>query len=96
MDTFACCYYLCQFLSGVAFYRGADCCVLVFDVTQPNTFKVIIINLKTHHSFGKLGYKVFQGTRSAVTRVRTAVTAPKRRPRNSSSSPYIAKRKPKS
>ncbi|CAG2198743.1 RAB7A [Mytilus edulis] len=24
---------------GVAFYRGADCCVLVFDVTVPNTFK---------------------------------------------------------
>lgn len=24
---------------GVAFYRGADCCVLVFDVTAPNTFK---------------------------------------------------------
>eukprot|EP00697_Spironema_sp_BW2_P002570 gnl/Spiro4/13406_TR7148_c0_g1_i1.p2 gnl/Spiro4/13406_TR7148_c0_g1~~gnl/Spiro4/13406_TR7148_c0_g1_i1.p2 ORF type:complete len:223 (+),score=41.66 gnl/Spiro4/13406_TR7148_c0_g1_i1:80-748(+) len=23
---------------GVAFYRGADCCVLVFDVTQPKTF----------------------------------------------------------
>lgn len=24
---------------GVAFYRGADCCVLVFDVSAPNTFK---------------------------------------------------------
>lgn len=24
---------------GVAFYRGADCCVLVFDVTSPNSFK---------------------------------------------------------
>ncbi|KAI6657449.1 Ras-related protein Rab-7a [Oopsacas minuta] len=24
---------------GVAFYRGADCCVLVYDVTQPNSFK---------------------------------------------------------
>eukprot|EP00117_Sycon_ciliatum_P042265 scpid79549/ scgid30766/ Ras-related protein Rab-7a &gt; Ras-related protein Rab-7a len=24
---------------GVAFYRGADCCVLVYDVTMPNTFK---------------------------------------------------------
>jgi len=24
---------------GVAFYRGADCCVLVYDVTSPNTFK---------------------------------------------------------
>ncbi|KHJ41468.1 Ras family protein [Trichuris suis] len=24
---------------GVAFYRGADCCVLVFDVTNPNSFK---------------------------------------------------------
>lgn len=24
---------------GVAFYRGADCCVLVFDVTLPNSFK---------------------------------------------------------
>lgn len=24
---------------GVAFYRGADSCVLVFDVTAPNTFK---------------------------------------------------------
>lgn len=24
---------------GVAFYRGADCCVLVFDVTAQNTFK---------------------------------------------------------
>jgi len=24
---------------GVAFYRGADCCVLVYDVTQPTTFK---------------------------------------------------------
>ncbi|XP_072884852.1 ras-related protein rab7-like isoform X2 [Hemitrygon akajei] len=26
---------------GVAFYRGADCCVLVFDVTMPNTFKAL-------------------------------------------------------
>ncbi|XP_022105356.1 ras-related protein Rab-7a [Acanthaster planci] len=24
---------------GVAFYRGADCCVLVFDVTNQNSFK---------------------------------------------------------
>ncbi|KAH3714397.1 Ras family [Pelomyxa schiedti] len=24
---------------GVAFYRGADCCVLVFDVTTPKTFE---------------------------------------------------------
>jgi len=24
---------------GVAFYRGADCCVLVFDTTAPNSFK---------------------------------------------------------
>lgn len=24
---------------GVAFYRGADCCVLVYDITMPNTFK---------------------------------------------------------
>lgn len=24
---------------GVAFYRGADCCVLVFDVTAPGSFK---------------------------------------------------------
>jgi Ras-related protein Rab-7A len=24
---------------GVAFYRGADCCVLVYDVNNPNTFK---------------------------------------------------------
>ena len=24
---------------GVAFYRGADCCVLVYDVTMANTFK---------------------------------------------------------
>ena len=24
---------------GVAFYRGADCCVLVYDVTVPSTFK---------------------------------------------------------
>ncbi|KAL0277324.1 UNVERIFIED_CONTAM: hypothetical protein PYX00_004662 [Menopon gallinae] len=24
---------------GVAFYRGADCCVLVFDVTAPQSFK---------------------------------------------------------
>lgn len=24
---------------GVAFYRGADCCVLVFDVTAPNSFQ---------------------------------------------------------
>ena len=24
---------------GVAFYRGADCCVLVYDVTAPSTFK---------------------------------------------------------
>ena len=24
---------------GVAFYRGADCCVLCFDVTMPATFK---------------------------------------------------------
>lgn len=26
---------------GVAFYRGADCCVLVFDVTAPTTFKTL-------------------------------------------------------
>lgn len=25
----------------MAFYRGADCCVLVFDVTAPNTFKTL-------------------------------------------------------
>jgi Ras-related protein Rab-7A len=31
-----------QFQSvGVAFYRGADCCVLVFDVTTPNTVKTL-------------------------------------------------------
>lgn len=24
---------------GVAFYRGADCCVLVYDVTAPTSFK---------------------------------------------------------
>ena len=24
---------------GVAFYRGADCCVLVYDVTSSNSFK---------------------------------------------------------
>ncbi len=24
---------------GVAFYRGADCCVLVYDVTSNNSFK---------------------------------------------------------
>lgn len=24
---------------GVAFYRGADCCVLVYDVTAPSSFK---------------------------------------------------------
>lgn len=26
---------------GVAFYRGADCCVLVFDVTHPKTFETL-------------------------------------------------------
>ena len=26
---------------GVAFYRGADCCILVYDVTVPNTFKTL-------------------------------------------------------
>lgn len=26
---------------GVAFYRGADCCVLVYDVTAPTTFKTM-------------------------------------------------------
>jgi len=26
---------------GVAFYRGADCCVLVYDVTQPKTFQSV-------------------------------------------------------
>lgn len=26
---------------GVAFYRGADCCVLVYDVTMANTFKTL-------------------------------------------------------
>lgn len=26
---------------GVAFYRGADCCILVYDVTMPNTFKAL-------------------------------------------------------
>ena len=25
----------------MAFYRGADCCVLVYDVTAPNTFKTL-------------------------------------------------------
>ncbi len=25
----------------MAFYRGADCCVLVFDVTNPNSFKTL-------------------------------------------------------
>jgi Ras-related protein Rab-7A len=25
----------------VAFYRGADCCVLVFDVTVPKTFETL-------------------------------------------------------
>ena len=24
---------------GVAFYRGADCCVLVYDVTMPISFR---------------------------------------------------------
>jgi len=26
---------------GSAFYRGADCCVLVYDVTQPSTFEAL-------------------------------------------------------
>ncbi|WP_432214974.1 hypothetical protein, partial [Salmonella enterica] len=26
---------------GVAFFRGADCCVLVLEVTAPNTFKTL-------------------------------------------------------
>jgi len=26
---------------GVAFYRGADCCVLCYDVTTPSTFKTL-------------------------------------------------------
>jgi len=26
---------------GVAFYRGADCCVLVYDTTTPSTFKTL-------------------------------------------------------
>jgi Ras-related protein Rab-7A len=26
---------------GVAFYRGADCCVLVYDVTVPKTFDTL-------------------------------------------------------
>jgi len=26
---------------GVAFYRGADCCVLVYDVTMPKTFQTL-------------------------------------------------------
>lgn len=26
---------------GVAFYRGADCCVLVYDVSNPQTFKAL-------------------------------------------------------
>uniref|UniRef100_A0A1I8H149 Rab-like protein n=2 Tax=Macrostomum lignano TaxID=282301 RepID=A0A1I8H149_9PLAT len=26
---------------GVAFYRGADACMLVYDVTQPNSFKTL-------------------------------------------------------
>jgi len=26
---------------GVAFYRGADCCVLVYDVTAPDSFKAL-------------------------------------------------------
>ena len=26
---------------GVAFYRGADCCVLVYDVTSANSFRAL-------------------------------------------------------
>lgn len=26
---------------GVAFYRGSDCCMLVYDVTMPNSFKTL-------------------------------------------------------
>ena len=41
---------------GVAFYRGADCCVLTYDVTAPNTFKSLdswrdefLIQVKAEH-----------------------------------------------
>ena len=27
---------------GTAFYRGADCCLLVYDITNPQTFENII------------------------------------------------------
>ena len=49
---------------GVAFYRGADCCVLTYDVTAPNTFKsldswrdefLIQVNKKTFFKM-KLGH----------------------------------------
>lgn len=64
---------------GVAFYRGADCCVLVYDVTSPNSFKnldswrdefLIQANPRDpeHFPFVVLGNKVDLDNRQVSTR----------------------------
>ncbi|XP_055371742.1 ras-related protein rab7 [Condylostylus longicornis] len=64
---------------GVAFYRGADCCVLVYDVTAPNSFKnldswreefLIQAGPKDadHFPFAVLGNKVDLENRQVSTR----------------------------
>lgn len=64
---------------GVAFYRGADCCVLVYDVTAPNSFKNLdswrdefLIQASPrdpeHFPFVALGNKVDLDNRQVSTR----------------------------
>ncbi|XP_077980757.1 ras-related protein Rab-7a-like [Glandiceps talaboti] len=64
---------------GVAFYRGADCCVLVFDVTSPISFKsldswrdefLLQANIRNAETFPfvAIGNKIDLNTRSISTR----------------------------
>lgn len=64
---------------GVAFYRGADCCVLVYDVTAPDSFKALdswrdefLIQASPrdpdHFPFVVLGNKVDLENRSVSTK----------------------------
>ncbi|KAG4067856.1 hypothetical protein HA402_010542 [Bradysia odoriphaga] len=64
---------------GVAFYRGADCCVLVFDVTAGNSFKNLdswrdefLIQASPrdpeHFPFVVLGNKIDQENRQVSTK----------------------------
>ncbi|XDV48443.1 hypothetical protein PO909_017853 [Leuciscus waleckii] len=51
---------------GVAFYRGADCCVLVYDVTAPTTFKTM--DSWKNFPFVVLGNKIDLENRQVTTK----------------------------